>query len=91
VKRYLHRSLEQAAAYVDMVERFLLEEDNDIERTVARVKAVEWGPKPSPKQPETAYLLNTRARVTHIRDRMKKAAVHGGQHQNPSGGGLTSM
>ena len=72
-KNFMRRSLEQAAAYVDMVERFLKEERGDIERAVARVKAVEWDPKSAPKQPELAYVLNTRARVTHIRERMRGA------------------
>jgi len=77
-KDYLRRSLEQAATYVDMVERSLREEEGDIERTVARVKALEWDSKPTPKQPETAYVLNTRARVTHIRKRMRKAKGRSG-------------
>jgi len=76
-KSYMRRSLEQAAIYVHMVERLLNEEGGDIERTVARVKVVEWEPKPTPKQPEPAYVLNTRARVTHIRERMKKPVKSG--------------
>jgi hypothetical protein len=76
-KSCLGRSLERASAYVAMLERFLREEGGYIERTVSRVKAVEWDPKSSPKQPEPAYLLNARARVTHIRDRMQKAGISG--------------
>lgn len=71
-KNYMRRSLDQAADYVAMVERFLKEEGGDIERTVARVKSVEWEPRTTPKQPEPAYVLNTKARVSHIRDRMEK-------------------
>jgi len=55
-----------------MVERILMDEDGDIERTVERVKAEQWDPRPLPKQPEPAYLLNTRARVKNIWERMQK-------------------
>jgi hypothetical protein len=56
-----------------MVQEFLEEEQGDIERTVARVKAVEWDPKPWPKQTESAYLLNTRIRVGKICERGDRA------------------
>ncbi len=69
---HIHRSLEQAAKYLVMVEDFLQKEQGDIDRTVARVKAVEWDPKPWPKQIESAYVLNTRARVGNIRERMQR-------------------
>jgi 2-aminobenzoylacetyl-CoA thioesterase len=70
-REYLRRSLDQAAGYLAMVEKFLLAEHGDIERAVARVKAVEWDPKPFPKQVEPAYLLNTQARVQKIWERMQ--------------------
>jgi glyoxylase-like metal-dependent hydrolase (beta-lactamase superfamily II) len=69
---YLRRSLDQAADYLAMVEGFLRAENGDIEPAVARVKAAEWDPRPFPKQVEPAYLLNTRARVQKIRERMQK-------------------
>jgi 2-aminobenzoylacetyl-CoA thioesterase len=72
VKKYLSQSIETAETFVAMVEGFLREEGGDVERTTARVKAVEWDPKPYPKQPEAPYLLNTRARVNNILERMKR-------------------
>ena len=69
---HMDRSLEQAPRFLAMVEEFLEKEKGDIERTVARVKAVEWDPKPRPKQTESAYVLNTRIRVNTIRKRMKQ-------------------
>jgi len=69
---HMHRSLEQAAKYLVMVEEFLQKEQGDVGRTVARVKAAEWDPKPWPKQIESAYVLNTRARVSNIRERMQR-------------------
>jgi hypothetical protein len=55
-----------------MVEEFLIQENGDIDQTVSRVKAVQWDNRPWPKQPEPAYILNTRQRVKTIWDRMNK-------------------
>jgi 2-aminobenzoylacetyl-CoA thioesterase len=66
VRKYLGRCLGEAAKYLTMVEDFLNLEDYDISRTVARIKALEWDPVPWPKQPEKAYLANTRAKVKTI-------------------------
>jgi glyoxylase-like metal-dependent hydrolase (beta-lactamase superfamily II) len=74
-QEHLRRSFEQAADYVTMVERLLSVEQGDIDRTVAQVKAVEWDPKPWPKQLESAYELNTRARVSTIWERMQRSGV----------------
>jgi glyoxylase-like metal-dependent hydrolase (beta-lactamase superfamily II) len=67
---YIKHSLEQAQEFASTVERFLLEEQGDVERAVSRVKAFEWDPRPLPKQPEQPYILNTRARVKALRARM---------------------
>jgi glyoxylase-like metal-dependent hydrolase (beta-lactamase superfamily II) len=71
-KNHIRNSLKQSSLYVSMVERVLLDEKGDMERTVQRIKAEEWDPKPAPKQPEPAYLLNTRARVKNIWELMQK-------------------
>ncbi|MBW1704780.1 MAG: MBL fold metallo-hydrolase [Deltaproteobacteria bacterium] len=76
-QEHMHRSLEQAPKYLFMVEEFLQKEQGDIDRTVARVKAVEWDPKPWPKQIESAYVLNTQARVSNIRERMQQKRREG--------------
>jgi glyoxylase-like metal-dependent hydrolase (beta-lactamase superfamily II) len=72
-RAHMRRSLEQAPRFLAMVQAFLEEEQGDIDRTVARVKAVEWDPKPWPKQTESAYVLNTRIRVGTIRKRADQA------------------
>ena len=61
--------------YVTMTQRFIVQEKSDINRVVSRVKAVEWDNRPWPKQPESAYILNTRQRVKTIWERMKKRGV----------------
>jgi glyoxylase-like metal-dependent hydrolase (beta-lactamase superfamily II) len=70
-EEHVSHSIEQAANYLVTVEEFLQKEQCDIDRTVARVKAAEWDSKPWPKQIESAYVLNTRARVSKIRDRVQ--------------------
>jgi len=69
-RTHMDRSLEQAPRFLAMVRAFLEEEKGDVDRTVARVKAVEWDPKPWPKQTESAYDINTRVRVEAIRRHM---------------------
>ncbi len=69
---YIRQSLDHATEYVDMVERFLREEEGNIDRTITRVKTAEWDPRPLPKQPERAYLMSTKARVKTLLERMKK-------------------
>ena len=76
---YMMRSLEAAEAYVGEVEDLLRDAGGDIERTVERVRTTEWETLSYPKQPEPAYLLNTRARVRHIWERMKR-------REGPEGG-----
>ena len=71
-RKHLLDSLDQAADYVARVERFLLDEDRDIDRVVQRIKIQEWDPKPLPKQPEKAYIINTKARVGTVLKRMLK-------------------
>ena len=71
-RKHIQWSLNQAADYVAMVERLLREEDGEVERVVARIKAEKWDPKPLPKQPERAYVMNTEIRVNIILERMKK-------------------
>jgi glyoxylase-like metal-dependent hydrolase (beta-lactamase superfamily II) len=73
-KKYIFQSIDDAKKYITMVEGLLREENNDIDRVVTRVKAVEWDAKPLPRQPEKAYLINTYVRVKLILDHMKNRA-----------------
>ncbi len=65
-------SVQAANQYLTTTEGFLVQEKGDIDRTVSRVKAGEWDNREWPKQPESAYLLNTRQRVKTIWTRMQQ-------------------
>ncbi len=67
---HIQSSVKAANDYLIMAEGFLIQEKGDIKRVAFRIKALEWDNRPWPKQPETAYLLNTRQRVKIIWDRM---------------------
>lgn len=69
-RRYIERSLRATERYREWVEALLSDEEGDVARVVARVKASEWDPAPQPKQPEQAYLLNTEARVRVLAARL---------------------
>lgn len=70
VREYLDQTISELDEYVNQVKRYLKEENNNLERVVARVKALDWDPKPLPKQPLNAYLLNARTRVKTIMEKM---------------------
>lgn len=70
-RTHLKRSLEATERYRAWVERLLDDEGGDVAAVVARVKDEEWGPLCAPKQPESAYLLNTEARVRNLASRAR--------------------
>lgn len=71
-REFFGRSLQAAAEFKEMVERALEAEGGDVPKTVLRIKALEYDPKPQPKQPEAAYLLNIEARVRHLARLLEK-------------------
>ena len=77
-KEHIKGSFKASKDFRRLVEDFLIKEKGDIDRTVDRVKAVEWDKRSWPKQPETAYLLNTRHRVQKIWERMVNNRGQGG-------------
>lgn len=70
VVEHIDASFRAAYDFLFMVEGFLVQEKGDINQTVSRVKEVQWNNRPWPKQPEPAYILNTRQRVETIWARM---------------------
>nr|NJM01372.1 MBL fold metallo-hydrolase [Desulfobacula sp.] len=73
--RHIRASVGAANRYLAMTEGFLKKEKGDMDRTVSSVKALEWDDRPWPKQPESAYLLNTRQRVKTIWARMNQPVL----------------
>ncbi|MBW2038427.1 MAG: MBL fold metallo-hydrolase [Deltaproteobacteria bacterium] len=71
VKDFFARSIESTERFRARVEELLRAERGSVERVVARIKAEEHDDKPLPKQPEKAYLLNLRARVNHLAERLR--------------------
>lgn len=69
---HIRNSLKVAKDYLTMTEGFLAQEKGDMNQVISRVKAVEWDNRPWPKQPESAYILNTRQRVKTVWKRMNK-------------------
>lgn len=66
VKRFFDTSLSSALAFRDHVTKLLEEEHDNVEKVVKRIKNEEYDPNPGPKQPEAAYLLNLKTRVSHL-------------------------
>lgn len=74
VRRFLERSRRAAGEFRAWVDDLLDQEHGQVEAVVARVKAQEYDPRPHPKQPEPAYLLNLGARVSHLAGLRPRAA-----------------
>ena len=72
VRDFFTRSIGAAEHFRERVEQLLVEEEGSVERVMVRVKAEEYDTNRETKQPEPAYLLNLRARVTHLAERVKK-------------------
>jgi glyoxylase-like metal-dependent hydrolase (beta-lactamase superfamily II) len=68
VRVFLKKSLKAAQTFKEQVLEWLEEEKGDVDQVVLRVKDFEYDHRPNPKQPEPAYLLNTRARVQHLKE-----------------------
>jgi glyoxylase-like metal-dependent hydrolase (beta-lactamase superfamily II) len=66
VRSYFDRSIRAALEFRAGVMGKLREEKGDVIRVIQRVKAEEYDPRPHPKQPEPAYLINIEARVRHL-------------------------
>lgn len=71
---YFGRTLSAAKEFKEWVEDLLQREGFDVSRVVQLVKENEWDPRPQPKQPEPAYLLNLQARVRHLADKLTAQA-----------------
>ena len=69
VEKFFDRSIEAAYRFKSDVEELLAAEDGSVDRVVALMKAREYDVNPGVKQPEQAYLLNLRARVSHLAER----------------------
>ncbi len=65
-KCYFPRALNYAYFFKNWVNRCLHEENKDIDRVVQRIKAKEYDPLPNPKQPEQAYILNLKAKISAV-------------------------
>lgn len=60
---YFRRALDSTREFKQWVFDILEQEGGDVRRTMQRVKEGEWDPKPEPKQPLPAYLLNLEPRI----------------------------
>ena len=57
--------------FLSLVEQSLDEFSGDVQKTIMRVKAVEYDAVKGPKQIEPAYLLNLEAKIKAIKRRLE--------------------
>lgn len=68
---YFQKSMTDCRDFLYLVETALIEEGGDVQKVIARIKAVEYDPIQGPKQIEPAYLLNLEAKVKVIKKRLE--------------------
>jgi hypothetical protein len=71
-EKYLKRSMQECERFRKLVEFYLVEEDQDLDRVKIRIKKIEYDNYDGPKQPEPAYLLNLEARIKSVAKKMNK-------------------
>jgi len=71
-KNYFQKSITDFRHFLNLVETSLIEDGGDMQKVIARVKAIEYDPIQGPKQIEPAYLLNLAAKVKVIKKRLEK-------------------
>jgi len=74
-RQYIGKSMADCRKFLTLVETCLAEEDGDVHKVIARIKAIEYDPVEGPKQIEAAYLLNLEAKVKAIKKRMSFATI----------------
>jgi glyoxylase-like metal-dependent hydrolase (beta-lactamase superfamily II) len=70
-REHLRRSPQATRQYIAMAEDFLRDTQGDLDAAAEMIKEAEWEPLPWPKQPEQAYMLNTRQRMLKVWERMQ--------------------
>jgi hypothetical protein len=70
-KNYFQKSMAHYWDFLNLVELALIEEGGNVQKVVARFKAIEYDPIQGPKQIEFAYLLNLEAKVKAIQRRLE--------------------
>jgi 2-aminobenzoylacetyl-CoA thioesterase len=68
---YLQNSLRSCQEFLQQAEQFLQQADGDVQKTMQKIKKIEYDDLEGPKQIEAAYLLNLEARVKAIKKRMR--------------------
>ncbi len=68
VEAFLRLSTRTTLEFQALVER-IWKETGDVQKTLERVKALEYDPMPTPRQPEPAYRLNLEARIHAVLQR----------------------
>jgi glyoxylase-like metal-dependent hydrolase (beta-lactamase superfamily II) len=72
VAAFFSRSIEAAEEFKENVYGLLRAEGLSVERVVRRIKEEQWDTNKAAKQIEAAYLINLRARVKHLAEKLKK-------------------
>jgi len=71
-KNYFRKSMTDCRHFLNRVESALEDYKGDVQKTILRIKALEYDPIKGPKQIEPAYLLNLEAKIMAIKKRQER-------------------
>lgn len=71
VRAFFDRSIKAAEDFKKRVMELLSEHDGSVDPVVQQIKHEQYDTNPNVKQPEPAYLLNLKARVTHLAEKLR--------------------
>ncbi len=71
-RQYLQASLKECVKYLALIVNCLAEENKDLQQVANRIKKLEYDQQPEPKQTESAYMLNLKARIKTVLRRVEK-------------------
>jgi 2-aminobenzoylacetyl-CoA thioesterase len=73
VSNFFSRSVSEAIRFKDRVNELLGLEAGSVEQVVLRIKAEQYDVIEGVKQPETAYLINLKAQVSHLAEKANRS------------------
>lgn len=88
-REYIQCSMNFCRDFKERVETCWQEEMGDMQRVLVRIKAFEYDGKAEPKQPETAYVINLKARIRAVIKHLYGDDIPGGRQVTGNGQDLS--
>ncbi len=72
-KNFIPDSMSYCEKFIELVKKYLIEEQGDMEKVKTKIRRNEYDCKEGPKQPEPAYLLNLEAKIKAVKKQISES------------------